>query len=475
MEMGMDTILVFVALLIGVAIGVGIAWALSRGRLAQPADLAAARQEAENWREQYQNEIRNVAALKAQAERIPVLERDAGAMRNEISGLRTTNAQLQTQIEAQERSHAEKIVVLTQVRGEIERDLQVITDNALRNNQQSFVTLANEVFARHIADTDTSLDLRQKAVDALIEPIRTTLQAYQNQVAAMEQARATSQGELSASIRHVLDAADATRMETSKLSMALRAAPKTRGRWGEHSLRNVLELAGLNEYCDFATEQTFARDGDNLRPDVVVRLPGARNIVIDSKVSLTGYLDAIEATDEATRTQHMKRHADQIRSHVKLLADKSYWNQLTVTPDFVVMFIPGDNFYSAAVERDQDLFEDAIAQRVIIVTPTTLIALAKAIAFGWRQEEVSKNAKDVHTLALALYDRIKTMVEHIEACGDALGKSVKHYNAFIGSLEHRVMPQVSRFLTLKVDGKPIPALDQIDTTPRVVSVLGRSS
>ena len=266
------------------------------------------------------------------------------------------------------------------------------------------------------------------------------------------------------------DTQQAVRAETSKLVQALRASPKTRGRWGEHTLQNVLELSGLSPYCDFRTEESFDRTEGRVRPDVVIRLPGGRHLVVDAKTSTCAYLDAIEAATDAERERHLALHAAQTREHMKKLAAKSYWDGLTETPDFVVMFIPGENFYAAAVERDHGLFEDAAAQRVIIVTPSTLIALAKAVAFGWRQEKVAENAKKVHDLGRDLYRRVTAMAEHIQACGGALHKSVRCFNDFIGSLEQSVMPQARRFNELEVEGTAteIPELKHIETEPRLL-------
>ncbi len=384
------------------------------------------------------------SALQTEAERVPLLERRVEALTEEARKLGAAHAQLQTLLEEQGHTHAEKVAVLTEVRGEIEKDLKGIAADALHANQGTFLQLANEVFEKHKTGAQAELEAREKAVEALISPLRETLQSYKQQVDEMERVRSQSYGALSTELKGVAEAQNAVRSETSKLVNALRAAPKTRGRWGEHTLRNVLELSGLSPYCDFTTEEGFARDGSVARPDVVIRLPGNRSIVVDAKTSLSAYLDAVDAIDEGERDRHLVLHAAQIRTHVKLLAAKSYWDGLTVTPDFVVMFIPGDNFYAAAVERDPSLFEDAAAQRVIIVTPATLIALAKAVAFGWRQEKVAENAQRVHALGRELYRRIITMTAHIDRCGDALGKSVKYFNQFVGSLEHSVMPQARR-------------------------------
>jgi DNA recombination protein RmuC len=324
------------------------------------------------------------------------------------------------------------------------------------------------VFEKHKTGANAEFEAQQKAVEALVSPLRETLQTYRQQVEEMEKARSESYGALSAELKGVAEAQNAVRAEASKLVNALRAAPKTRGRWGEQTLLNVIELSGLSAYCDFSMEESFARDGSALRPDAVIRLPGGRTIVVDAKTSLSAYLDAVEAMEEAERDRHLALHADQIRAHVKQLAGKSYWDGLTVTPDFVVMFVPGDNFYAAAAERDRSLFEDAAAQRVIIVTPATLIALAKAVAFGWRQEKVAENAKEVHALGRELYSRMIKMTTHIEHCGDALGKSVNSFNQFIGSIEKSVMPKARRFTELEVEGTAaeLPKLEYIDVKPR---------
>jgi DNA recombination protein RmuC len=512
----MESWAVPLAFLGGVIIGLAIFWALRRSATARlqadleraqgavkvaAEELAQAHRAVESWRGQhhaeqlerarFETEARRVAglevelqqarsrleslgaersALQTDAERVPLLEARIEALTEEVGKLGAAHAQLQTQLEEQARAHAEKVAVLTQVRGEIEKDLKGITADALRANQGTFLQLANEVFEKHKTGAEAELEARQKAVESLVSPLRETLQSYKQQVDEMERVRSQSYGVLSTELKGVVEAQNAVRSETSKLVNALRAAPKTRGRWGEHTLRNVLELSGLSPYCDFSTEESFARDGSIARPDVVIRLPGERSIVVDAKTSLSAYLDAVDAIEDRERDRHLALHAAQIRAHVKQLAAKSYWDGLTVTPDFVVMFIPGDNFYAAAVERDPSLFEDAAAQRVIIVTPATLIALAKAVAFGWRQEKVAENAQRVHALGRELYRRILTMTAHIDRCGDALGKSVKHFNQFIGSLEHSVMPQARRFNELEVEGTAteVPELEHIEVEPRLL-------
>ena len=393
-------------------------------------DLQAARHEANQWRSQAESESRSRAVAE-------------------------------TRLSEQDRSHREKIDALTAIRGEIEKDLKNIATDSLRANQSAFLDLANQVFDKHKEGASTQLN-------ALVSPINETLQAYQLKLDEIEKARVQNSGALSAELKNVAEATNAVRGETSRLVYALRAAPKTRGRLGEESLRNALELAGLNAYCDFVTEQSYARDGALSRPDVVVRLPGGRSIIIDAKTPLKAYLDAVEAADDAERERHLALHAQQLRTQAKLLAGKAYWDGLVQTPDYVVMFVPGDHFYAAAAARDPDLFEFAAAQRVLIVTPATLIALLKAVAYGWRQEKVAENAKRVHELGRDLYKRLSVMGGHILALGNGLAGSVRKYNEFIGSLEGSVMPQARRFRELEVEGagSELPLLPPVELEPR---------
>lgn len=475
---------VILAFLAGIGVGAAAGWALlsivrshlradlsaaQEGEKARSHELAAARSDAEAWRERLQAEQVDRARLEAEARRAAGLEPELLEIRDQLATAITDKAALQAQLREQALAHADKLALLTQVRGEIEKDLKGIAADALRANQGTFVELANEILEKHKLGAEADLEARQKAVETLVTPLRETLQSYKQQIEELERARAHAFGTLSTEIKGVVAAQHAVRSETAKLVNALRAAPKTRGRWGEQTLRNVLELSGLSAYCDFSTEKSFVRDSGIARPDVIIRLPGGRSIIVDAKTSLSAYLDAVDATDDGERERHLALHAAQLRAHVKALAGKCY-RELMLGPDFVVMFVPGENFYAAAAERDPSLFEDAAALGVVIVTPATLIALAKAVAFGWRQEKVADNAQRVHELGRELYRRLARMAEHIARCGDALGRSVQHYNQLVGSLEHSVMPQARRFNELEVEGTAaeLPLLRQIEVQARTL-------
>ncbi|HEY3908535.1 MAG TPA: DNA recombination protein RmuC [Stellaceae bacterium] len=425
------------------------------------ADLAAARHEANIWRTQAESDGKARAVAEASASRIAALEAACEDLRIRLTASAATNSALEARLVEQEQGYREKVAALTAIRADIESKFKVIASESLRGNQAAFLQIANETFDKHKQGATAELN-------TLISPIRETLQTYQRHLAELEKERAESGGALSAELKNVVDGQNAVRTETSRLVNALRAAPKTRGRWGENTLRNVLELAGLSAYCDFTVEQSYLRDGALSRPDVVIRLPGGRSIIVDAKTSMAAYLDAVDAVDEAERERHLVLHAQQLRAQARLLAGKAYWDGLTQTPDYVVMFVPGENFYAAAAERDPDLFESAAAQRVLIVTPATLIALAKAVAYGWRQEKVAENAKRVHELGRDLYKRLSVIGGHVVGLGGSLTTSIRKYNDFIGSLESSVMPQARRFNEFEVEGTSadLPLLRPVELEPR---------
>jgi DNA recombination protein RmuC len=411
-----------------------------------------------------------VAAWLAQSRRLAGERERAGRAAAALQDERIAHASTTATLAAERGAQQQKIGELTALRGEIETKMQALAADALKGNQQSFLTLAEQVFARHKQTATDSMEQRQKAIEALVMPIQQSLEEYRKGLGEIEKAREAAYGGLVAHLQEVVRAQTDTSKETRKLVTALQAAPKTRGRWGEQQLHNVMELSGMTAYIDFDPEQTIAGDDGRLRPDIIIRLPGDRRIVVDAKTSMAAYLDAVEAGDGEARDAHLDRHARQLRTHMKQLAGKAYWEALPFTPDFVVMFIPGENFFAAAIERDPQLFEDAVAERVLIVTPTTLIALAKAIAFGWRQEKVADNARKVAELGRNLYRRLATMGGHVVDVGRGLEGAVRRYNDLVGSLEQSVMPQARRFNELEVEGtqEALPALRPVETGTRQV-------
>lgn len=396
-------------------------------------------------------------------------ESDLQSLRDEVTRLTGENRSLQTALEKQAQADAEKLAELKAHSEKVEESLKNFSEQALVANQGTFLKLANEVLDKHYKSAAGDLEKRQEAIRNLLKPISVTLEDYQKNLKGIEKARVEAYGSLSNELKTVIETQGAVRAETSKLVNALRA-PKTRGRWGEETLKRVMELSGMSPHCDFVTEKSFTHEDSKLRPDVIIHLPGGRSIVVDAKTSASAYLDAIECRDEAEREAHLVNHARQLRQHMKQLGDKSYQHGLSEAPDFVVMFVPGENFVAAAMEKDPRLFEDSIANGVLITTPTTLIALVKAIAYGWRQEKLNDNAREIAKLGKELYGRLATMCGHMDRMGSNLQSAVSNYNAFVGSLESRVLPSARRFRDLEVEdsGQEISEMRPVELMPRKI-------
>jgi DNA recombination protein RmuC len=333
---------------------------------------------------------------------------------------------------------------------------------------EALVRRANETF-------EAQERLAHAKLEAQLKPVAETLAKFQAQAQAAEKARAEETGGLKQQIEQLLIASTATQDEARKLSAALRRGAGVQGRWGEQTLRNVLEAAGLARRFDFLEQMSLDTDEGRRRPDVAVRLPGAAVFVIDAKCSLNAFLEAQDAPDDATREAAMLRHAQSVRAHIVQLSAKAYWDQFKSegSPDFVAMFVPGDGFLAAALDRAPDLMTEAMDRRVLLVTPTTLFALCKAVAYGWRVEDQAKNADRVAALGRELYKRIAVMAEHALRLGRALEGSVKSYNQFAASLETQVLTQARRFEELAVDheGREVPALSPIESGVRELSKL----
>ncbi len=340
-----------------------------------------------------------------------------------------------------------------------------VSREALDRNSQSFLDLAGTRLAEQQAVARGELEQRRQAVDDLVAPLRDALQRVETSIAGVERARQEAYSGLAAQVRGLAETHERLRAETSHLAGALRSS-QMRGRWGEVQLRRVVELAGLVPHCDFVEQATVERAGTVRRPDVIVRLPGDRHIAVDAKVPLSAYLQAHEADNDDQRRMLLRDHARQLRAHVNGLADKAYWEQFPSSPDVVVLFLPGEPFLAAAYEHDADLFEYAHARRVLLATPTTLIALLQSIAFGWRQESMAANARAVCEIGQELYKRLATMGEHVAAVGKSLDKAVEAYNRQVGSLESRVLVTARRLATLDVGDGELPEPEPIERTAR---------
>jgi DNA recombination protein RmuC len=403
------------------------------------------------------------AAAKARFEGVDLIRAERDRAVAECETLRGETSRLGAELAAERAAAATRQAALEDQAKALESQFVALATQALEANRQSFMALANETFQKHS-------QAAQGGVKEVLAPTQEQLAKLASSVEALEKSRIQDKSAMGEQVRQIVDAVGATNKTTTQLLSALKASPKMRGRWGEQTLRNVLELSGLAPRVDF-TEQTTTTDGEGakLRPDVVINLPGGRCIVVDSKVALSGYLDSIEAPDEAAREAHLKKHAQELRAHVKNLASKDYWKHVPATADFVVLFVPGENFLAAAAERDPALFDDAFASKVIITTPSTMVALAKSVAYGWRQEQSAKNAQEIAELGRELYRRMAVMTDHLGKVGDAIGSTVSRYNALLGSVESRVLPQARKFKELGAGdaGIDIAAAAPLETAPRL--------
>jgi DNA recombination protein RmuC len=339
---------------------------------------------------------------------------------------------------------------------------------ALDSNSETFLKLAREVFGRDQAAASATLKERELAIAQLVEPIKAALLKHEEQAKAMERERHETYGAMRTQIESLTSGQAQLSRETRNLVTALRR-PEVRGRWGELTLRRVVELAGLSEHCDF-TEQVQVQAGERgaLRPDLVVHMPEARDLVVDAKTPLDAYLDAIEAQDDNTRNAALARHATQVEQRVRELGQKSYWEQFEQSPEFAVLFLPGDQFLSAALAERPDLLENALRQSIIIATPSTLMALLKVVAYGWRQAAASENAAEIRELGAELHRRLTTFVSHLQKVGRSLGNAVDAFNAAVGSMERNVLPQARRFPELGVTGDaPLAAVDPLEQLVRM--------
>src|ERR1022692_4225006 len=420
-----------------------------------------------------------VAAL---AERRNALEQELSRTRNtveqqtaDIKLLSEARAALNATLESERRNAEEKLRLLAEASEELKTQFKVLAAAALESNNSNFLQLAQTTLQNYQTQAAGELAQKEQAVKNLVDPIAQSLAEMSQQIHGLEQARSEAYGTLTTQVAYgtlttqvasLLDTQKALKAETGNLVKALRE-PQARGRWGELQLRRVLELAGMLEHCDFKEQESISNDERRFRPDVIVNLPGDKQIVVDSKAPLAAYLAALEAPDEATRTARLADHARQIRQHIDALGGKSYWAQLTCTPEFVVLFLPGEVFFRAAMDSDAELIEYGVSRKVIVASPTTLIALLKAVAYGWNQKNLAESARKISEAGKDLYKRLCTMPGYMHEMGKKLGGAVTAYDEMLRSMERRVFPLARKFpdLDRSLAVAALPELDQLDKTP----------
>ena len=391
--------------------------------------------------------------VRAKEEENARLVSELAALRTEATRLTTLNAQLATQLEAERNSHER-----------LTHEFKALSADALRANRGDFLEQAKQAFAQLQQQSIGDLDQRKQAVEALVQPIRESLEKVDTKMAEIEKSRAGAYGALGEQLRTLNAAQVRLQSEASRLSTALRSTTYA-GSWGELQLRRVVEMADMLPYCNFAEQESAG----GLRADLVIRLPGGQRIVVDAKAPLEDYRAASDTTDETTRAARLLEHAAKVRSHIDTLGAKSYWEQFQPSPEFVVLFLPGDHFLTAALQADNQLLDRALARRVLLATPTTLIALLKAAAYGWRQEAVSQNADEISALGRALYDRVAAFADNLERIGRGLDTAMKGYNSAVGSFEGMLLPGARKLAELGAKGtRELVAPGTVDAAAREV-------
>ena len=382
--------------------------------------------------------------------------------------LENENEDLRDKIKNQETLQSERDAAFQAASAEIVRSFGDLANRSLQSNSENFLRLAEQKMSVQNEQAKRALGEREQAVENLVKPIREALQSSQRQIEALEKSRSEAYGSIRAQLEAMHVAQTSLTKETHNLAKALRR-PEVRGRWGEITLRRLVELAGMVEHCDFVEQVHTSAEGHVIRPDMIVRMPDRRELVVDVKTPLDAYMQAVEAEDDAQRKLGLERHAKSLRAHIRMLSSKAYWDQFDESPEFVILFIPGDQFLSAALNEEPDLIEYALAQQIILATPTSFVALLKAVAYGWRQLALADNAKEIRALAEDLYGRLSTFVTHMNRVGRQLASSVENYNKAVGSLERSVLPGARKFVDLGVHKKKtLEKLDTLDPVPRTM-------
>ena len=391
-------------------------------------------------------------------------------LRHRLEQAEAAKTTAETKVTEFEKYLLEQKSILDDAKTKLSDAFRSLASEALANNNKGFLTLAEEKFKALKISAESDLEARKVAIETLVNPLSEAITAYQDETKKLEGKRIQELSAVSQQLSSLATAHVSLQAETAKLVNALRS-PQVRGRWGEIALRKTAELAGMSKYCDFIEQESVTTEEGRLRPDMIVKLPAGREVVVDSKVSLVGFMEALEAKTDVEREAALLRHAAQISLHVTKLSAKEYWDQFPSAPEFVVLFIPNDSFLAAAAEKDPNLIESALSKKIVIATPTTFIALLRAIAFGWRQEMLAENAQKISALGQEMSDRISTLVEHLNNVGKSLKKAVESYNEATSSFESRLLSSARKFKELGTGGKKeIEDLQPVDQMPRMIGV-----
>ena len=489
-----------ILILLGVVLGVAIGWLLSASR--SHSELVKSRVESEGRVKSAEGTLQEVRArvdalqmtldgrerelgglqqklreeseqkVKAQTEleNAQTAAQDSNRLRERLKDEGELRVAAETKLRESQANLEDQKKILDDARRTLLEAFQALSAEALKSNNQAFIALARSQFDTLQAQAKGDLETRQKAIDGLVNPLRESLGRYEHQILEMEKARQKAYGTLDEQLRTLAQANKRLEEETKHLASALSSPLKARGRWGELTLRRVVELAGMSEHCDFTEQETITTESGRQRPDMIVNLPGNRRIAVDAKVPLQAFIDAVNPEkSENERADALATHGELVRNHMNQLAERKYWEQVGPELELVVLFLPGESFFSAAMEQDRQLIDDGMQKKVVLATPTTLIALLRSAAYLWQQEKITQNAKEISELGRELYDRLKTFLGHFEGLGSSIGRAVDSYNKAVGSMEGRVLVSARKFKELGAAmGEEIPELEPVDEAPRAL-------